>query len=189
GRNGSGSRCERWSETPRNSGSIFTSVSALFVFNDVLMTTHKRQILDRAAEVRLPVISQYAEIAEAGGLLAYGPNIQVLFVISLVALIPAETGAVLEAARAASLAQDLSILDEHVVPRRPSCAPSRKAFGLLQTVDGTARGLLAVQRFAVHSHSESHAGLGESRLRRYAQPPECRPMPVRSSVTRTHLPL
>jgi putative ABC transport system substrate-binding protein len=50
-------------------------VNALFVFDDVLMTTHKRQILDRAAEIRLPVISQYAEIVEAGGLAAYGPNI------------------------------------------------------------------------------------------------------------------
>jgi putative tryptophan/tyrosine transport system substrate-binding protein len=49
--------------------------TALFVFDDVLMATHKRQILDWAAEVRLPVISQYAEIAEAGGLIAYGPNI------------------------------------------------------------------------------------------------------------------
>jgi ABC-type uncharacterized transport system substrate-binding protein len=53
--------------------------SALFVFDDVLMTTHKRQILDWAAEVRLPVISQYAEIAEAGGLMAYGPNIPDLY--------------------------------------------------------------------------------------------------------------
>jgi putative ABC transport system substrate-binding protein len=53
--------------------------SALFVFDDVLMTTHKRQVLDWAAEVRLPVISQYAEIAEAGGLMAYGPNIPELY--------------------------------------------------------------------------------------------------------------
>src|SRR2546422_1890219 len=49
--------------------------SALFVFDDVLITTHKRQILDWAAKVRLPVMSQYAELAEAGGLMAYGPNI------------------------------------------------------------------------------------------------------------------
>jgi putative ABC transport system substrate-binding protein len=49
--------------------------SALFVFDDVLMTTHKTQILNWAAKVRLPVISQYAELTEAGGLMAYGPNI------------------------------------------------------------------------------------------------------------------
>ncbi len=54
-------------------------VSALFVFDDVLITTHKRQILDWAAETRLPVISQYAEIAEAGGLIAYGPNIPEIY--------------------------------------------------------------------------------------------------------------
>jgi putative tryptophan/tyrosine transport system substrate-binding protein len=53
--------------------------TALFVFDDVLMATHKRQILDWAAEVRLPVISQYAEIAEAGGLIAYGPNISDIY--------------------------------------------------------------------------------------------------------------
>ena len=53
--------------------------TALFVFDDVLMTTHKRQILDWAAAVRLPVISQYAEITEAGGLMAYGPNIPELY--------------------------------------------------------------------------------------------------------------
>jgi putative ABC transport system substrate-binding protein len=50
-------------------------VSAIFVFDDVLMMTHKKQILTWAAKVRLPVISQYAELTEAGGLMAYGPNI------------------------------------------------------------------------------------------------------------------
>jgi putative ABC transport system substrate-binding protein len=54
-------------------------VNALFVFDDVLMTTHKRPILDWAAEVRLPVFSQYAEPAEAGGLIAYGPNIPEIY--------------------------------------------------------------------------------------------------------------
>src|SRR5215470_14476616 len=48
---------------------------ALFVFDDVLMATHKAHILNWAAKVRLPVISQYAELTEAGGLMAYGPNI------------------------------------------------------------------------------------------------------------------
>ena len=48
---------------------------ALFVFDDVLMATHKTHILTWAAKVRLPVISQYAELTEAGGLMAYGPNI------------------------------------------------------------------------------------------------------------------
>ena len=39
------------------------------------METHKTEILDWAARIRLPVISQYAELTEAGGLMAYGPNI------------------------------------------------------------------------------------------------------------------
>jgi ABC-type uncharacterized transport system substrate-binding protein len=50
-------------------------VSAVFVFDDVLVATHKRQILDWATRNRLPVISMYAELAEVGGLMAYGPNI------------------------------------------------------------------------------------------------------------------
>jgi putative tryptophan/tyrosine transport system substrate-binding protein len=41
----------------------------------VLVATHKRQILDWATRNRLPVISMYAELAEVGGLMAYGPNI------------------------------------------------------------------------------------------------------------------
>jgi len=54
-------------------------VNALFVFDDVLMTTHKRSILDWAGEARLPVFSHYAELAEAGGLVAYGPNIPEIY--------------------------------------------------------------------------------------------------------------
>jgi putative ABC transport system substrate-binding protein len=50
-------------------------VSAVFVFDDVLLATHKRQILDWATKNRLPVISMYTELAEVGGLMAYGPNI------------------------------------------------------------------------------------------------------------------
>ncbi len=48
--------------------------SVLFVFDDVLVTAHEKQILDWASKVRLPVISQYREFVEAGGLMSYGPN-------------------------------------------------------------------------------------------------------------------
>src|SRR5262249_20526561 len=48
---------------------------AVFVFDDVLVTTHKTQILTWAAKSRLPILSQYAELTEAGGLMSYGPNI------------------------------------------------------------------------------------------------------------------
>jgi putative ABC transport system substrate-binding protein len=53
--------------------------SALFVFDDVLVTAHEKQILEWAAKVRLPVISQYREFVEAGGLMSYGPNPQDLY--------------------------------------------------------------------------------------------------------------
>jgi len=52
---------------------------ALFVFDDVLMMTHKTEILNSAAKVRLPVISQYAELTEAGGLMAYGPDVSNMY--------------------------------------------------------------------------------------------------------------
>jgi putative ABC transport system substrate-binding protein len=54
---------------------VHQRAGALFVFDDVLVTTHKRQVLDWAARVGLPVISQYAEFAEAGAVMAYGPDI------------------------------------------------------------------------------------------------------------------
>jgi putative ABC transport system substrate-binding protein len=52
---------------------------ALFVFDDVLMMTHKTEILNSATKVRLPVISQYAELTEAGGLMAYGPDVSNMY--------------------------------------------------------------------------------------------------------------
>ena len=50
-------------------------VDAVFVVDDVLITTHKQQILDWATKNRLPVVSQYRELTEAGALIAYGPSI------------------------------------------------------------------------------------------------------------------
>jgi putative ABC transport system substrate-binding protein len=50
-------------------------VDAVFVIDDVLITTHKQQILDWATKNRLPVVSQYRELTEAGALIAYGPSI------------------------------------------------------------------------------------------------------------------
>jgi len=40
--------------------------SVLFVFDDVLVTAYKNQILDWAAKARLPVVSQYREFVDAG---------------------------------------------------------------------------------------------------------------------------
>jgi ABC-type uncharacterized transport system substrate-binding protein len=48
---------------------------ALFVMDDGAITKHRRQILALAAKHSLPVVSIYRDFAEAGGLIAYGPNL------------------------------------------------------------------------------------------------------------------
>jgi putative tryptophan/tyrosine transport system substrate-binding protein len=70
--------------TPGDFGTVFEDIAreragAVFVFDDVLVTTHSRQILDWAARIGLPVISQYAEFAEAGAVMAYGPSISDIY--------------------------------------------------------------------------------------------------------------
>jgi putative ABC transport system substrate-binding protein len=52
---------------------------ALYVVDDVITTSHRAQIVDFARGSRLPVISQYAEFAEQGGLMAYGPSITTMY--------------------------------------------------------------------------------------------------------------
>jgi putative tryptophan/tyrosine transport system substrate-binding protein len=52
---------------------------ALFVMDDGAITKHRREILDLAANRRLPVVSIYRDFAEAGGLIAYGPNLRVVY--------------------------------------------------------------------------------------------------------------
>jgi len=47
---------------------------ALFVVDDVFITRYGVQILEFAAKHSLPVISQYKEFVELGGLIAYGPS-------------------------------------------------------------------------------------------------------------------
>ena len=48
---------------------------ALFVSDDVWLTQRRGHILKLAAAHSLPVVSNYRDFAEAGGLLAYGPNL------------------------------------------------------------------------------------------------------------------
>lgn len=48
---------------------------ALVVNDDVLITTHKAQILSLAAKHSLPVIAQFQEFAHAGALVTYGHNV------------------------------------------------------------------------------------------------------------------
>ena len=52
---------------------------ALIVIDDALITQHRVEILDLAARHALPVVSLYKPFAEAGGLLAYGPNAPAMY--------------------------------------------------------------------------------------------------------------
>ncbi|MBI2555579.1 MAG: ABC transporter substrate-binding protein [Candidatus Rokubacteria bacterium] len=52
---------------------------ALIVLPDLMFYDHLRPLLGLAAKSRLPVIYEEREFAEAGGLLAYGPNYNDLF--------------------------------------------------------------------------------------------------------------
>ncbi|HEY5898599.1 MAG TPA: ABC transporter substrate-binding protein [Burkholderiales bacterium] len=52
---------------------------AVFVLDDLLITSFKPQILDLARERKLPVMSLYEEFVEGGGLLSYGPSIEEMY--------------------------------------------------------------------------------------------------------------
>ncbi len=52
-----------------------SKAGAMFVLDDLLMTSYRPEILAFAAEQRLPVMSLYEEFVENGGLLCYGPSI------------------------------------------------------------------------------------------------------------------
>jgi putative ABC transport system substrate-binding protein len=52
---------------------------ALFVMDDGAITKHRREILDLAAKHLLPVVSIYRDFAKSGGLIAYGPSLNVVY--------------------------------------------------------------------------------------------------------------
>jgi putative ABC transport system substrate-binding protein len=52
---------------------------ALFVMDDGAITKHRRQVLELAAKQSLPVVSIYRDFAESGGLIAYGPSLNVVY--------------------------------------------------------------------------------------------------------------
>ncbi len=52
---------------------------ALIVIDDVVTTQHRVEILNLAATHSLAVVSQYRAFAEAGALLAYGPNTSAMY--------------------------------------------------------------------------------------------------------------
>jgi len=52
---------------------------ALFVMDDGAMTEQRRKILELATTHAMPVVSIYRDFAAAGGLVAYGPNLDVVY--------------------------------------------------------------------------------------------------------------
>lgn len=52
---------------------------ALFVMDDGAMTEQRQRILGLAAKQGLPVVSIYRDFARSGGLIAYGPNLDVVY--------------------------------------------------------------------------------------------------------------
>jgi putative ABC transport system substrate-binding protein len=52
---------------------------ALFVMDDGAITKHRKEIVELAAKHRLPLVSIYRDFAAAGGLIAYGPNLNVVY--------------------------------------------------------------------------------------------------------------
>jgi putative ABC transport system substrate-binding protein len=52
---------------------------ALLIFDDVVLTSHRRHIVELAARARLPVGAFFREFADAGALVAYGPSIPAMY--------------------------------------------------------------------------------------------------------------
>jgi len=52
---------------------------ALFVMDDGAITERRKHILELAAKYALPVVSIYRDFAMSGGLIAYGPNLDVVY--------------------------------------------------------------------------------------------------------------
>jgi putative ABC transport system substrate-binding protein len=52
---------------------------ALNVFSSPILASLYREIIDRAAEYRLPAIYQWKEHTEAGGLMSYGPDLREMY--------------------------------------------------------------------------------------------------------------
>ena len=54
-------------------------IEALLVIDDGTITKQRREILSLAAKRSLPVVSIYKDFAKAGGLIAYGPNLDIFY--------------------------------------------------------------------------------------------------------------
>jgi putative tryptophan/tyrosine transport system substrate-binding protein len=58
---------------------IKVQAGALFVIDDLVISSFQTRILDFASKNKLPVISQFREFTDAGGLMAYGPGNDEMF--------------------------------------------------------------------------------------------------------------
>jgi putative tryptophan/tyrosine transport system substrate-binding protein len=58
---------------------VTAQAGALFVIDDLVISSYQEQILELARRARLPVISQFRDFTAAGGLMAYGPNNDEMF--------------------------------------------------------------------------------------------------------------
>jgi putative ABC transport system substrate-binding protein len=52
---------------------------ALFVMDDGAITANRQEILRLAAARRIPVVSIYRDFAKSGGLIAYGPKLDIVY--------------------------------------------------------------------------------------------------------------
>jgi len=67
-------------DIPRAFGLVDDAKSqALFVMDDGAITANRQEILRLAAERRMPVVSIYKDFAKAGGLIAYGPKLDIVY--------------------------------------------------------------------------------------------------------------
>ena len=64
---------------PAFHGAVAGGTEVLLVVDDPLFTTHRKQIVDLAAQHRLPAVYGFREFAEAGGLLAFGASLSDLY--------------------------------------------------------------------------------------------------------------
>ncbi|HVF65822.1 MAG TPA: ABC transporter substrate-binding protein [Casimicrobiaceae bacterium] len=56
-----------------------SNAAALFVLDDLLITSLKREILEFAARSHLPVMTLYEEFVQGGALMSYGPSIEEMY--------------------------------------------------------------------------------------------------------------
>ena len=70
----------RADELPTAIGSaVSAQAGALFVIDDLVISSYQAQILELTRNAKLPVISQFRDFTVAGGLMAYGPNNDEMF--------------------------------------------------------------------------------------------------------------